>query len=124
MTRVFNRTKDLEKRRKLRNNMTKAEKLLWEELRKRQIDGHKFRRQFSVAGFVVDFYCPELKLAVEVDGASHDDNQEYDAERTDVLNSYGIDVVRYRNKEVFGNIVGVLDDLLEQVKQRREPPPL
>ena len=119
MTRVFNRTKDLEKRRKLRNNMTKAEKVLWEELRKRQIDGHKFRRQFSVAGFIVDFYCPELKLAVEVDGSSHDDNQEYDAERTDVLNRYGIDVVRYRNAEVFGNIVGGLDDLLVQVEQRR-----
>ena len=90
-------------------------------MRKRQIDGHKFAGSLAF-WILVDFYCPELKLAVEVDGASHNDNQEYDAERTDVLNRYGIDVVRYRNEEVFGNIVGVLDDLLEQVEQRREQP--
>jgi very-short-patch-repair endonuclease len=68
MTNIFNRTDEKDKRRKLRNNMTNAEKLLWERIRRRQIRNKRFLRQFSVGKYVIDFYCPEIKLAIEVDG--------------------------------------------------------
>lgn len=72
MTKIFNRNEELEKRRELRNNSTKAESLLWQQLKGKQVAGFKFRRQYSVGKFVLDFYCAERKLAIELDGSSHD----------------------------------------------------
>ena len=69
MTKHFNKLSEKGKRRNLRQNQTEAEKLVWRFLRKRQLLETKFKRQFSVDHFVIDFYCPELKLAVELDGA-------------------------------------------------------
>ena len=66
MTRIYNRTSEKEKRRQLRNKMTPAEIILWSRLKNRQVNRYKFRRQYSVGSYVVDFYCPELKLVVEV----------------------------------------------------------
>ena len=80
--------------------MTQAEKCLWQELRKKQLSGFRFRRQFSVAGFVVDFYCPQVKLAIEVDGGYHEDTQEYDQERENIIRRLGIDFLRFTNAEV------------------------
>ena len=77
---MFFRKADKGKSTKLRNNMTKAEKFLWQELRKKQRDGFRFRRQFSIKGFVVDFYCMSEKLAIEVDGGYHKDTKDYDKE--------------------------------------------
>jgi very-short-patch-repair endonuclease len=71
MTKIYNKTCEKNKRRTLRNNIPKAELVLWTKLRSKGLDGHKFRRQYSVGKYVVDFYCPKLKLAVEVDGDSH-----------------------------------------------------
>ena len=73
MTKHFNKLSEKGKRRNLRQNQTEAEKLVWRFLRKRQLLETKFKRQFSVDHFVIDFYCPELKLAVELDGASHNE---------------------------------------------------
>jgi very-short-patch-repair endonuclease len=80
MTELYNKTSEKEKRRSLRNNMPPAEKIVWEKLRNRQIEGCKFRRQYSIDRFVIDFYAPELKLAIEIDGDSHfqDGAQVYD----------------------------------------------
>jgi len=92
LTKIFNRTEEKEKRRKLRNNMTKAEKLLWERLRKRQVRNKRFLRQFGVGKYVIDFYCPEIKLAIEVDGDTHSSNNEieYDKNRQNEIENFGI----------------------------------
>jgi very-short-patch-repair endonuclease len=70
----------------------------------------KFFRQYSFGPYILDFYCPQKKLAVELDGGQHNqlDGREYDADRTNYLNVYGIEVVRFWNNEVLGNMDGVL----------------
>jgi very-short-patch-repair endonuclease len=92
----------LEASRSLRSEMTEAEKALWAGLRRDGIRGMRFRRQHAIGRFVLDFYCPSHKLAVEVDGGVHDDPDQavYDAARTEALNQLGIRVVRLRNEEV------------------------
>ena len=92
-----------ELRKELRNNGTPAEGRMWLMLKNRQIKGKKFRRQFSVGSFVLDFYCTELKLAIELDGAPHFtfEGAYYDEEREKILLSQGIKVLRYENKMVF-----------------------
>jgi len=92
-----------DKRKELRNNLTPAEATMWMYLQNSKLDGKKFRRQHSVGNYILDFYCPSEKLAIEVDGSSHDDYSAeiYDKERTDFLNKKGITVVRFDNLEVF-----------------------
>ncbi|TCD29241.1 endonuclease domain-containing protein [Pedobacter psychrodurus] len=92
-----------DKRKELRNNLTPAEATMWMYLQNSRLNGKKFRRQHSVGNYILDFYCPSEKLAIEVDGNSHDDYSAeiYDKERTDFLNSKGIKVVRFDNIEVF-----------------------
>lgn len=94
----------------LRANLTPAERRLWEALRGRRLSGLRFRCQHPVGPFVLDFWCPERKLAVEVDGDVHDtpDQAAYDAFRTEQLNAFGYRVVRVRNEEVFHDLPGVL----------------
>ncbi|MDQ3021193.1 MAG: endonuclease domain-containing protein [Bacteroidota bacterium] len=106
MTRIFNRIDQKRKRRELRNNMTNAEKLMWERLRRRQIRNKRFLRQFSVGKYVMDFYCPEIRLAIEVDGVTHSskDEIEYDRNRQAQIENFKIIFLRVKNEEVFGNI--------------------
>ncbi|OGY89924.1 MAG: hypothetical protein A2927_01100 [Candidatus Komeilibacteria bacterium RIFCSPLOWO2_01_FULL_45_10] len=114
---IINNKKSLKNRRKkLRNNMTQAEILLWLQIKNSQLSGYKFRRQHSIGRYIVDFYCPELKLAIELDGGHHNQNEQsvYDKERTIYLNSLNVRVIRYGNNEVIKNINGVFEDL--QVK--------
>jgi very-short-patch-repair endonuclease len=96
--------------RELRQSSTKAEKILWEYLRNRKLDGLKFRRQHPIDKFIADFYCHEKKLVVELDGDVHDDkmNAQYDEARTYELKGSGIKVIRFRNNEVENDIVTVL----------------
>ena len=96
--------------RRLRSEMTDAERMLWDGLRGEGIRGMRFRRQHAIGCFVLDFYCPSHKVAVEVDGAVHDvpDQAERDAARTEALEQLGIRVVRVRNEEVMRDIMGVL----------------
>ena len=68
MTELFNKTQGKQKRRELRRNMTKAELMIWSKLRRKQVCGYKFRRQYGVGSYIIDFYCPKIKLAVEIDG--------------------------------------------------------
>lgn len=94
----------------LRANLTPAERRLWEALRGRRLSGLRFRCQHPVGPFILDFWCPERKLAVEVDGDVHDnpDQAAYDTFRTEQLNAFGYRVVRVRNDEVFHDLSGVL----------------
>ena len=90
MTQIFNRSSDTEKRRRLRREGPLAEQRLWLRLRNRQLMGYRFRRQYGIGPYVLDFYCPGLKLAIEVDGDSHFEAGEYDRERQRYIESLGI----------------------------------
>jgi very-short-patch-repair endonuclease len=86
----------------LRKDQTKAEKIVWELLRKRKFRNYKFRRQHVIEGFVLDFYCHELKLGIELDGEIHLKRKEYDQLRQDIIESEGISVIRINNNEITG----------------------
>ena len=91
--------------------MTKAERLLWARLRNRKIDGFRFRRQHPICDFIVDFFCYDAKVAIEVDGDIHNDQShtERDIERTRMLNKLGIKVIRFSNLEVETKIDRVIE---------------
>jgi very-short-patch-repair endonuclease len=97
-------------RRQLRTALTPAEARLWKYLQDHKLGGRKFRRQHSVGPYILDFYCPSERLAVELDGAAHDHERaaERDEARTRYLESHGIRVVRFENRDVMGNLEGVL----------------
>ncbi len=99
----------------LRRRETEAEKKLWPFLRNRKLLNRKFRRQHAFADYILDFYCHECKLVVELDGAIHDTvtNRQYDEARTLVLNEYNITVIRFTNKEVMNNVEKVLEKISE-----------
>jgi len=106
-----------------RSSQTPAEQRIWQELlRQRRLSGYKFLRQKPIDNFIVDFYCSELQLVIEVDGDSHATNVEYDEARTRALETYGLHVVRYTNHDVFHNLEGIADDLLRVVAMLRQPP--
>lgn len=91
----------------MRNRATEAERILWSCLKKNTLK-HKFIRQYSVEGYVVDFYCPEKRLAIELDGEQHKQSLEYDLIRTKLLEGYGIKVIRFWNWEVKESLTMVL----------------
>ncbi len=105
-----------------RKNPTPAEKKMWYEiLQGKQLVSLKFTRQKPLGAFIVDFYCSRLMLAIEIDGDSHAEQQEYDQQRKEKLNSLGIQVLRYTNDEVLNNIDGVYQDILQKVRERKPP---
>jgi very-short-patch-repair endonuclease len=105
-----------ERARENRKNPTKAESKIWHEvLRMRQFANFKFLRQKPIDNYIVDFYCSELRLVIEIDGDSHAETVEYDAVRTAVLESLGLQVVRFTNDEVLENIEGVYDELTRKM---------
>ncbi len=114
MTLLKNKSKLLFRRRELRHKQTQEEKILWEVIRNRKL-GFKFRRQYSVGGYVLDFYCPEVKLAIELDGSQHfeKENLEYDEDRTDYLEVLGCIVLRFKNKEINENLEKVLSTIVK-----------
>ena len=107
-------SKTFETARRLRKNATLEEKVLWSRLKNNKVLGVKFRQQHPVRFYIVDFYCHELKLAIEVDGEIHFDieNSEYDKRRTAELENLGITVLRFSNHEVLFN----LDLTLEKIQ--------
>ena len=114
MTDIFNKKEFLKKRQYLRKNMTKAEIILWSKLKGKQLNGLKFRRQHGINNYIVDFYCPELRLAIEVDGDVHCYNSRitYDKQRQRDIEALGIKVLRYTNNDVVKNLEGVLNDIV------------
>ena len=101
----------------LRERMTPAELKLWEHLRKKQLGGYKFRRQHPAGRFVLDFYCHQKKLGVELDGKIHDNQKEYDLARTQTLEEYGLTIIRFKNEEVFNELETVLSTILNTLEQ-------
>ena len=99
----------------LRNNLTDAEQILWQHIRKEQINGNKFRRQQPIGKYIADFVCQPKKLIIEIDGGQHNEsiNINADQERTIYLNQAGYKVIRFWNNEIFNNINGVLEYLKE-----------
>ena len=108
-------------RRDLRNNGTSAEALLWLALKARKIKGVKWRRQFSIGNFILDFYCPECKLGIELDGIQHYslDGSDYDDRRSRWLDkNFGIHILRFENRDIFtlfDNVVGYIEEVVEEI---------
>ena len=119
---INNRPVLKENRKALRKNLTSAEATLWKFLKAKQLEGRKFRRQFSVENYILDFYCPAEKLAIELDGAGHftSAGYDYDQERTKFLGNHGIKVIRFENVKVFK----ALESVLEEIKNNFTTPPL
>ena len=99
--------------RRMRHEPTKSERLLWKKLRGRQLGGCKFRRQHPIAPYIVDFYCAQTKLIIELDGDIHAYQEAYDAERTAYLKTQGYLVIRFWNNQVFQEMDGVLNAILD-----------
>jgi very-short-patch-repair endonuclease len=106
----------LERAKELRREMTPAEKLLWQEIRANKL-GVRFRRQQVIQGFIVDFYCHQAGLVVEVDGDIHDLQRDEDERREKVLSALGLRVVRFRNDEVGRDLSAVVGKIRESVHQ-------
>ena len=104
----------LQRARELRHDMTPAERVLWQELRANKLGVH-FRRQQIMAGFIVDFYCHKAALVIELDGDVHDLQHEEDARREKALNDIGLRIVRFRNKEVMGNLSVVVNKIKQLI---------
>lgn len=114
----YNRISEKANRRNLRQEATPAEQILWQFLRNRKLSGIKFRRQYSVDVYIIDFYAPVYKLAVELDGEIHLDKDviEHDRERDKHLKSFGIKILRIKNEVVINHI----DKALELIKKNIE----
>ncbi|MDD5437869.1 MAG: endonuclease domain-containing protein [Patescibacteria group bacterium] len=104
-------------RRILRVNQTEVERLLWNRIRNRRLIGARFIRQYSIGRYVLDFYCPEKRLAIELDGSQHlEQNQvEYDKERTEYLRSLNIQVIRFWNNQIFNEMNNVLEAITNEL---------
>jgi very-short-patch-repair endonuclease len=113
-----------QKARNNRKNMNKPEAKLWYEVLNKKRLGYKFLRQKPIQKYIVDFYCHQLKLVIEVDGFSHDDQKEYDIDREKCIANLGIKILHYSNWQIMNNIDGVCEDIIEnieQIKQEKNP---
>lgn len=119
---IYNKAEQKGLRRSLRSNLTDAERILWGKLRGKNVFGFKFRRQFGIDDYIVDFYCPELKLAIEVDGDTHfiGNAPEDDKVRQKRIESYGIKFLRVTNNDVYKNLDGVLITLGKFVQDSKD----
>ena len=108
-------------RRQLRNNATPAEATLWRRLKSNGADGYKFRRQHGIGPYVLDFFCPMLRLAIELDGSIHglQAQAEHDAKRDAFLHELGITVMRFPNEVVWTNIEAIVEAIKEFGKRKR-----
>jgi len=122
MTQHFNKSSEKEKRRTLRKNQTFCEKIMWTYLRDRKTLDYKFKRQYSIDHYVIDFYCPVLKFAIELDGSVHDlpDQKEYDAYRQEYLEKFGITFCRINNDELMGNANMAFKKIEEEITKSKQ----
>jgi very-short-patch-repair endonuclease len=117
MTQYYNRESEKSRRRAFRSSMPDAEVILWSRLQRRQLLGCKFRRQYSVGSYMLDFFSPEIKLAIELDGDSHfrAGAPEHDEKRRQFIESFGIGIIRFLNTEIRENLDGVLERIGREV---------
>src|SRR4030043_627946 len=109
--------------RNLRRNMTDAEMLLWSKLRGKQLKGLQFYRQKIIDNYIVDFYCPKLKLVIEVDGGQHysAEGREKDKKRDNDMMRAGITVLRFSDREVLGQLDVVLEKIWGRLSFIKSP---
>jgi len=104
---------------KMSREMTKSEQKIWfEVLAEKKLLGYKFIKQKIIDNYILDFYCPKLMLAIEIDGESHNAKQEYDKIRDNFLKACGIKVLRFTNQDVLGNLAGVREFLIRYCGQK------
>ena len=122
---ISNRRAQKALRKNLRNSTTSAEAILWTCLQGRKLLGKKFRRQVGIGRYIVDFFCPECRLAIELDGAPHfsANVDMYDTERTNYLERQGIKVIRFENRTVHHDIELVLEIIRENLRQMSKQKP-
>ena len=106
-----------ERAKKLRREMTPAEKILWKHLRTNKLNGLHFRRQQIVYGYFADFYCHQHALIVEADGGIHELQKEYDAEREEYLIARGFQIIRFTNDEINKDLKSILQKIVETCKK-------
>jgi very-short-patch-repair endonuclease len=109
-----------ERRIELRNTATKEERILWNHIKSSKL-GYKFRRQESIGPYIVDFFCPEYNVVIELDGSQHLDNKEYDLERDSFLKLKGCTIIRFWNNDIHKNLDGVImkiQEILSNTTQR------
>lgn len=106
-------------RKELRNNLTDAEYLLWQKLKGSKL-GFKFTRQYSVGPYILDFYCPQFRLAIELDGGVHntEESKTYDKERDEYLKNHDIVTIRFWNSEVSRNLEKVVETITKSLEER------
>ena len=114
-----NKSKFTKRRKKLRRNSTVAEKILWQEVRGKKL-GYKFRRQFGIGKYIVDFYCYELRLVIEIDGPVHEHQKEYDKRRENWIKSQGNETIRYKNDQILFERETSTQDLLNKCELRKQ----
>jgi very-short-patch-repair endonuclease len=113
----------METARLLRKNMTDSEKLLWERLKGKQVLGMRIRRQHPIDIFIVDFYCHDARLVIEIDGDIHKEKVEYDDGREAEIEKYNLKVIRFSNDEVMSDIDTVINTIIATIKERISSPP-
>lgn len=106
-------------RRQLRKSQTDAEDKLWVQLRNRRLDGFKFFRQYSYGPYILDFYCPQMRVAIEADGSQHVEAIEYDDKRSQYLRANGIHVMRFWDNEVLQSIDVVVEVIWQYLIKKR-----
>lgn len=114
-------------RKKLRKNQTPAETLLWKFIKRNQIKDTRFRRQFSIGNYILDFYCRKLKLGIELDGNSHftESGKEKDEERDKYLNELGITIMRFENDLILkrlDKVLNLIEDKMEELSKLKSNP--
>lgn len=123
MTQHFNKKEMQPIRRELRKEVTFCEKIMWLHLRKKQLKV-RFLRQYSVDSYVIDFYSPEIRLAIELDGNVHDspEQKKYDKTRQSYLEAFGISFIRITNDELMGNPNKAFDRIVEKIRELKKNP--
>lgn len=106
------KSEKLKQAKKMRKEMTVAERVFWEYVRKRRFPGLRFRRQQVIEGFIVDFYCAKLRTVIEIDGEIHNTRKEYDEKRDAILKGLGLRILRFTNEEVLNNVEEVVREVV------------
>ncbi len=125
MQKILNKLLHKDRRRELRTNQTKTEKILWNFLRKKQIHRIRFCRQFGIGYYIADFYAPSLRLAIEVDGKQHEseDSLIYDNERDNYFRSLNIQVLRFKNEDILDDVENVVRIIKNYIGKLNLPQP-
>lgn len=120
---IYNDKVLLKRRRELRRNQTDAEKVIWGMVRNKKIFGLKFFRQYSVGSYILDFFCPAIRLCIEADGGQHNNttSKQYDQTRTDFLKQQNIGVIRFWNNDILQNREGVHQTIVETINKLLPP---